>query len=122
MEQNSNKSKKTEYIRFLIKAKRLIWENDKNCLIKYSENYVDILEIDGASNNGVDEIRTKIDGVNLIKMANKFTNQLNYHYETYVNILLLKVSMTFDYVSKFFKHPQNFYDPYFVNLDNFLRT
>lgn len=42
------------------------------CVSINTENCVDILEIDGASNNGVDEIRTIRDNINLLPMNVKY--------------------------------------------------
>ncbi|WP_308149589.1 DNA polymerase III subunit gamma/tau [Spiroplasma sp. AdecLV25b] len=42
------------------------------CININNENYVDILEIDGASNNGVDEIRSIRENINLLPMNAKY--------------------------------------------------
>ncbi len=44
----------------------------KNCIDINSNNCIDILEIDGASNNGVDEIRKIRDNINLLPMNFKY--------------------------------------------------
>lgn len=44
----------------------------KNCIDINSNNCIDILEIDGASNNGVDEIRSIKDNINLLPMNFKY--------------------------------------------------
>lgn len=44
----------------------------KNCIDINSNNCIDILEIDGASNNGVDEIRSIRDNINLLPMNFKY--------------------------------------------------
>ncbi|WP_342276495.1 DNA polymerase III subunit gamma/tau [Spiroplasma endosymbiont of Nebria brevicollis] len=44
----------------------------ETCTNINSENYVDILEIDGASNNGVDEIRSIRENINLLPMNAKY--------------------------------------------------
>lgn len=48
----------------------------ENCIIINSNNCIDILEIDGASNNGVDEIRKIRDNINLLPM--------NFKYKVYI--------------------------------------
>ncbi|WP_425382484.1 DNA polymerase III subunit gamma/tau [Spiroplasma endosymbiont of Melieria omissa] len=48
----------------------------ENCINISSNNCIDILEIDGASNNGVDEIRSIRDNINLLPM--------NFKYKVYI--------------------------------------
>ena len=48
----------------------------ENCINISSNNCIDILEIDGASNNGVDEIRNIRDNINLLPM--------NFKYKVYI--------------------------------------
>ncbi|WP_342261197.1 DNA polymerase III subunit gamma/tau [Spiroplasma endosymbiont of Notiophilus biguttatus] len=48
----------------------------ENCISISSNNCIDILEIDGASNNGVDEIRSIRDNINLLPM--------NFKYKVYI--------------------------------------
>lgn len=48
----------------------------ENCININSDNCIDILEIDGASNNGVDEIRNIRDNINLLPM--------NFKYKVYI--------------------------------------
>lgn len=47
-----------------------------NCLLSINEETVDIIEIDGASNNGVDEIRNIKNNINLLPM--------NFKYKVYI--------------------------------------
>lgn len=50
--------------------------NCKNCITINTNNCMDILEIDGASNNGVDEIRSIRENINLLPM--------NFKYKVYI--------------------------------------
>ena len=43
-----------------------------NCKISFDKDCVDIIEIDAASNNGVDEIRKLIDNINLVPSSLKY--------------------------------------------------